>query len=1283
MFYSQFILAKKGPLGTIWIAAHLERKLRKNQVADTDIGVSVDSILFPDVPIALRLSSHLLLGVVRIYSRKVNYLFDDCSEALLKIKQAFRSTAVDLPPEESTAPYHSITLPETFDLDDFELPDNENFQGNYVDHHVSTKEQITLQDTMEGVIYSTSQFGLDERFGDGDTSQIGLDLDEELLLSNVVAPRHDGGSDTSSIEGPSSKLLSLWPRQGALRPKGVKNCNPGDQHMSIQSVTLMSKDVSHEGITEASEVMPVNGSGNQVVGLATDTEMLEYAQAPSTPGLLEEPDLSNVQEALACDDHMESEDRNLTGLVAGASTVNAGQRLDHHPGDNNTANLSSCNEFNPNTVEENGSIRGDLEIKHVKQQGFVPPTLSSMECTAEDNCLSNSLPSSNPADQSKPICPVSECSDGAIGMLNGLDRAEDIHNGVVIDNEPSTPFVHQTDLKSTGARLDETVASPGCSHVTCDFEDPVRRTFSSSTGALESKGYLEDDQASSRPEILNDVEIDNDVGVLCSHNKASVPNAVCTLESPEHPEVVNVEARACQEPKENETYNPVAHKVTLSNQSHVLQACNSRLSEPNMSSLGGDERLPNDVTDVGLKQNQISEPTSHGEIQAGSRMLDEQLGNAGFDESWLNNLNSSGTSNFPAPEKMLSLPEGLTGKPNDFLVESTPDKEALPGSDGAGAGIKIISGKKRSFTESTLTVQSLNSVESFGMTRSKRTAESIPDDDDLLSSILVGRRSSVLKMKPTPPVPETVSTKHPRSAPRSTVLKRKVLMDDTMVLHGDTIRQQLTNTEDIRRVRKKAPCTPPEISTILRQFLEDKIFSEPIFTGMSAGLIFLHSETFDLSRTKVSENDQGNASSEVAKDMESSVGPKVAEESEMNESTGPVGVRSDLEAQPADTSIHTLTHQVKFYDFGSRDIDSQGQIKAVSDVLGLKSSRDEPLGEITEMGIERGSDEVAEAVNSSIDPVSGDICNVTADLAVQPTLVDKTNDPSAYLPKDVSSMSPNEKLDSQTVGGDASMEDISNGKAVNSLEIIQGDVGIGADVQSHCLKPADGDKASLASECNILGFENGTQTLEETEHNKNEDVVLPAEFGCEEKDPLTCSGEIKIDSMDSVELQLDVSNASLNDKENLNCLESDPQSIMDGEIPALDHPGVEDHRVFEDATVDNDTEFLNVDDNEVTEEYDESMPCSEETRLVENSGWSSRTRAVAKYLQTSFDKQAVQGRKALTMDNLLAGKTRKEASRMFFETLVLKTRDYIHVEQAKPFDNVNIKPRVKLMKSDF
>lgn len=41
MFYSHQILAKKGPLGTIWIAAHMDRKLRKNQIAETCIGDSV------------------------------------------------------------------------------------------------------------------------------------------------------------------------------------------------------------------------------------------------------------------------------------------------------------------------------------------------------------------------------------------------------------------------------------------------------------------------------------------------------------------------------------------------------------------------------------------------------------------------------------------------------------------------------------------------------------------------------------------------------------------------------------------------------------------------------------------------------------------------------------------------------------------------------------------------------------------------------------------------------------------------------------------------------------------------------------------------------------------------------------------------------------------------------------------------------------------------------------------------------------------------------------------
>ena len=40
----------------------------------------------PEVPLALRLSGHLLLGLVRIYARKVKYLASDCTDALTKIR---------------------------------------------------------------------------------------------------------------------------------------------------------------------------------------------------------------------------------------------------------------------------------------------------------------------------------------------------------------------------------------------------------------------------------------------------------------------------------------------------------------------------------------------------------------------------------------------------------------------------------------------------------------------------------------------------------------------------------------------------------------------------------------------------------------------------------------------------------------------------------------------------------------------------------------------------------------------------------------------------------------------------------------------------------------------------------------------------------------------------------------------------------------------------------------------------------------------------------------------
>jgi hypothetical protein len=87
MFYSESLLAKTGPLARVWLASNLERKLTKQNVLQSDLENNVKDIIGQgQAPMALRLSGQLLLGVVRIYSRKARYLLDDCSEALTKIK---------------------------------------------------------------------------------------------------------------------------------------------------------------------------------------------------------------------------------------------------------------------------------------------------------------------------------------------------------------------------------------------------------------------------------------------------------------------------------------------------------------------------------------------------------------------------------------------------------------------------------------------------------------------------------------------------------------------------------------------------------------------------------------------------------------------------------------------------------------------------------------------------------------------------------------------------------------------------------------------------------------------------------------------------------------------------------------------------------------------------------------------------------------------------------------------------------------------------------------------
>ncbi|KAK5124534.1 hypothetical protein LTR85_001751 [Meristemomyces frigidus] len=129
MFYSETLLARNGPLARVWLASNLERKLSKQNILSEQLDTKIKDIIGTgQAPMALRMSGQLLLGVVRIYSRKARYLLDDCSEALSKIKMAFRPGNVDLPAGQThTANPNTLILPDTItELDLFApLPDPE------------------------------------------------------------------------------------------------------------------------------------------------------------------------------------------------------------------------------------------------------------------------------------------------------------------------------------------------------------------------------------------------------------------------------------------------------------------------------------------------------------------------------------------------------------------------------------------------------------------------------------------------------------------------------------------------------------------------------------------------------------------------------------------------------------------------------------------------------------------------------------------------------------------------------------------------------------------------------------------------------------------------------------------------------------------------------------------------------------------------------------------------------------------------------------------------------
>ncbi|NXR20961.1 RD21L protein, partial [Cinclus mexicanus] len=189
MFYVHLLIHKRGPLAKIWLAAHWEKKLTKAHIFECNLEATIQKILSPKFAIALRTSGHLLLGVVRIYHRKAKYLLADCSEALTKMKTAFRPGLLDLPVENFEAAYQSITLPEEFHDFEATLPDVRTIDvAEHFTLNQSKAEEITLTEDYESnILLCDRNFG--ERNEEADALRRKSFFEGSVLTSsnNLVA----------------------------------------------------------------------------------------------------------------------------------------------------------------------------------------------------------------------------------------------------------------------------------------------------------------------------------------------------------------------------------------------------------------------------------------------------------------------------------------------------------------------------------------------------------------------------------------------------------------------------------------------------------------------------------------------------------------------------------------------------------------------------------------------------------------------------------------------------------------------------------------------------------------------------------------------------------------------------------------------------------------------------------------------------------------------------------------------------------------------------------------
>ncbi|KAJ2844582.1 R8 protein, partial [Coemansia brasiliensis] len=267
MFYSQDLLCRRnGRFGAVWLLAISNGRSRwhgigNREIAAIDISQTCADIISPPVPLSLRLTSTLLVGLSHALARKLHLLHTDCHSTWTQLLSMPWVTSIHsfdpLISAATTVPNpQTITLPMLSTLDYLDMP---------MDDLIADSQQLHSAEKTR----SLKQLGWLEESGveslESDrfmSSWSSLTIPESLVYTGVQLNRKNGTEAADNLPdieaAPLSNALLSNPDQISIESDYSDNFYGGDIHFDNEGnlhFPASTTEATHEFSTGDTEVL--------------------------------------------------------------------------------------------------------------------------------------------------------------------------------------------------------------------------------------------------------------------------------------------------------------------------------------------------------------------------------------------------------------------------------------------------------------------------------------------------------------------------------------------------------------------------------------------------------------------------------------------------------------------------------------------------------------------------------------------------------------------------------------------------------------------------------------------------------------------------------------------------------------------------------------------------------------------------------------------------------------------------------------------------------------------